>query len=82
MLATTFNSGHPTPISETTFRTIDGVILAAAFLLIAMGTFTILSKPKWKLAIALLVLAAQVGIAYIVYMIVTFTVHMGFGGPQ
>ena len=50
MLATTFNSGHPTPISETTFRTIDGVVLAVAFLLIAMGTFTILSKPKWKLA--------------------------------
>ena len=75
------DADRPWPISETTFRAIDGVILAIAFFLIAMGTFTMLSKPKWKLAIALFVLAAQVGIAYIFYIILSFTVHMGFGGP-
>lgn len=81
MLASTLNSGTPRPISEAAFRTVDGTILAAAFLMIVAGTFVILHKPKWKLALALLVLAAQVGIAYIVYLIVTFSVHMGVGGP-
>jgi hypothetical protein len=81
ILVTTLDSGCPSPISETTFRIIDGVILVAAFFLVAMGTFTLLSKLKWKLAITLLVLAAQVGIAYIVYIIVSLTIHTGCGGP-
>ncbi|NLB56140.1 MAG: hypothetical protein GX811_10325 [Lentisphaerae bacterium] len=80
MLTATFDSGHPAPISETTFRIIDGIILCTAFLLIAMGTFTMLNKANWKLAIALLVLTVQIGIAFIVYLIVTFAVHMGVGG--
>lgn len=80
-LASTLNSGNPRPISETTFRAVDGVILAAALLMIAAGTFVMLHKPKWKLALALLALAVQIGVGYLVYMIVTFTVHMGVGGP-
>lgn len=37
-------------------------------------------KPACKLALALLALV-QFGVAYVAYMIVTFTVHMGVVGP-
>ena len=81
MLATVLNSGTSRSISETTFRTADGVVLAAAILMIAAGTFSMLHKPRWKLALALLALVVQIAAAYLVYMILTFTVHVGVGGP-
>ena len=81
VLAAALDSGTPRPISETTFRAVDGVILSAALLMLAAGTFSMLHTPRWQLALASLALVVQVGLAYLVYMIVTFTVHMGVGGP-
>ena len=81
LLVAYFGSGLPRPISDTTFRAIDGVILFTALALIVAGTFVLLNKPRWKLFLALIAIAIQLCIAYLVYMFVTFTVHMGVGGP-
>lgn len=76
-----FQPWKPPPVSNATFYTVDAILLAAAAILMIVGTVGALSKPRWKLILALLAVAAQIFLAYVVFFWLCFMVHMGVGGP-
>ncbi len=74
-------SGELIPLREEVFYLIDGAVIGAALLIIAVGTFRQLNKPRWKLLLAMCATALQFYIAYWIWLVLTFTVHLGVGGP-
>ena len=76
-----FGTGKEIPLPEPTFYLTDGAIVGIALLLITVGTFRILNRPRWKLSLAALVTALQFLAAYWAWLTLSFAVHLGVGGP-
>ena len=76
-----FQPWKPAPISNATFYAVDVVLLAIAGILLIIGTVGMFNKPRWKLLLALALLAVQFFVAYVLFIWLCFVVHLGVGGP-